>query len=235
VYGKDDILSDEQLRSMTKKMGKELGTADLAELAGATEGYEVYKIAVDPVGGDVSVHAKLRVGEAYNVDDPNRDSWTEPNNVVWLERHVEIGNNRIINANMLVDERHQGQGHGAKMLVTQTRAAVKHGFDSIHVRAAGRGTGNLSQPGEDIVGTPQASTVGYYTWARLGFTPDAAPLMQSGGKWPGSSVNLARMMSTKRGRDFWNRHGKSFDGTFDLKEGSVSRRVLDAYAKEKGL
>ena len=203
-----NFLSDDEVKAKTKEMGKEMSKESLAAVAGLDETYTVNEMTIRGTEGVVSIHA--RVGDK-----------------VHIVREIDLKNNRIINSNMSIEKDFRGQGIGTKMLVDQVRAASDQGFDSIHLRAAGSG------PGERSWGE-QHGTVGYYTWARLGFVPDRAPNVYAGvGKRV--SVNTTRAMATSQGRAWWKKNGGAFDGTFDLKKGSTSRRVLDAYAKEKGL
>lgn len=132
------------------------------------------------------------------------------------ERSIYLQTKTVWNHNQSIIEEAQGQGIATEGLVTQVRAAVSAGLKKIETRAAG---------------SPGSGTNGYYTWARLGFVPTQGTVGAAGK----SGINLTRLMSTKAGRDWWLANGTPFSGTFDLSDGSISRRVLDAYAKAKGL
>ena len=202
-------ITDAEVGAFTKEMGKEMSKESLAAVAGLDETYTVNEMTIRGTEGVVSISASVSGDKVHIV------------------REIDLKNNRIINSNMYIEKDSRGQGIGTKMLVDQVRSASDQGFDSIHLRAAGSG------PGERSWGE-QHGTVGYYTWARLGFVPDRAPNVYAGaGKRV--SVNTTRAMATSQGRAWWKKNGGAFDGTFDLKKGSTSRRVLDAYAKEKGL
>jgi hypothetical protein len=72
---------------------------------------------------------------------------------------------------------------------------------------------------------------GYYTWARFGYDAtlphygvrDALPPSLAGAE------RLSDLMATAEGRAWWKEKGDTIHAEFDLAEGSLSRRVLDAY------
>ena len=113
-----------------------------------------------------------------------------------------------------------GTGFGIEVFSKQVNYCASHGFDKIMTMAARSGEWN-----------------GYYTWARFGYD---GPIRES--KWSWIDENwpslagvrrVSDLMKTKEGRAFWKVAGHTFEGTFDLSEGSLSRRVLDAYVKAK--
>jgi len=213
ILHSDEPLTEKHLVEYTKRVFKKaLTLQDVASLAGAIPGDEVNKVVLDEADGIITVQTR-RVEDGLTV--------------MSSEREINLRGPEITNLNMTVIEtKNRGKGLATKMLLTQTRAAAQLGFDYIKARAAGEGNGTTEPQ-------PEYASVGYYTWARLGFTSeDPVFATQVFGE---TEVDLPRLMSTKEGRNFWKAHGGSFDGVFDLEEGSVSRRVLEGYAKEKGL
>lgn len=213
---------DVAIRKLTKEDGKELGVMDLARLAGALPGSRLADIEIDSGVVGVSVHF---LDEKKNIIAGN-------------SRALYLTSETIYNSSMHIDKDHQRKGIGTKMLVQQVNAAVEHGFKKIDVFAAGE---------------PGGKSNGYYTWPALGFLPRSSRNAFTGEDMPGSIgklgisvinaaktahvpriIDMARMMSTKKGRDWWQKNGEAHSGTFDLREGSISRRVLSAYAKAKG-
>jgi len=220
---------DAAIRKITRENGRELGVEDIAKLAGALPGSRIHDIEID--GGTVGV--------TVNFLGPDGKETGGNSRAIYLESGT------IYNASMHLGKEHQRQGTGAKMLHQQVTAAVKLGFKRIDTFAAGG-------PGEP--------SNGYSTWPRLGFLPrgtdgkvpinvvktvpgplwDPPPINPNSPKTRMSHksvptiINMARMMSTETGRKWWAANGEAHSATFDLSEGSISRRVLSAYVKEKG-
>jgi hypothetical protein len=212
---------DKAIRKATKAQGHELGLEDLVKLAGAVPGSRVHEIELDGSG---------MVGISINP----LNTFGKP--IGGYTRELFLTSNKIYNHSMHIDEDQQGKGLGAKMLYQQVTAAVQHGFDEIGVFAAG---------------DPGGKSNGYYTWPRLGFLPTTAgkvvvstvhterAALLSGGSRPvivsrHTKLDMVKLMSTEKGRNWWKAHGEAHGGRFDLSEGSISRRVLTAYAKAKG-
>jgi hypothetical protein len=213
IRNSDKPLTEKHLMEYTKQtFNRSLTLQDVASLAGAIPGDEMDSVVLDETDGIIAVHTRRVV-----------DGLT----VMAADREINLRGYEITNLNMtVIRQADRGKGLATKMLLTQTRAAAQFGFDRINTHAAGEGNGTTEPQ-------PEYASVGYYTWARLGFTSeDPVFATQVTGE---TEVSLPKLMSTKKGRDFWKAHGGSFDGFFDLEEGSVSRRVLEGYAKEKGL
>lgn len=111
----------------------------------------------------------------------------------------------------------KGSGLGTKIFADQVREAAAKGYDRIEAFCI---RGSVSN--------------GYYTWARLGYD-GAIPEEVAGAvreAFPGAA-RVSDLMKTSEGRSWWKEHGASFEGVFDLKKGSLSREVFDAYQKER--
>lgn len=113
----------------------------------------------------------------------------------------------------------KGTGLGTKIFARQVKQASKNGYTKIVTDAAGR------------KGT---SENGYYTWARLGYNGGIQQAARAAlpAKFR-KAKDIQHLMRMKGGPEAWKEHGTAFSGTFDLKKGSRSRRVLAAYLKEK--
>ena len=169
----------------------------------------------------------------------------------YMARRILRGNQTISNEFMVVAPNKQKHGIAARAISQQVETATELGYITIEAGAAGKGTHVPTDEHEQsnlIQGL--TNPAGYYTWARLGFD---APLMtfmkdrdKSGWnewqaikndfyqKFPRETTNnVSDLMMTEEGRDWWRKYGGYFDGQFDLKADSVSRRVLANYLAEK--
>jgi hypothetical protein len=136
------------------------------------------------------------------------------------------GKRLIRNELIQIREGSKGQGLGTEMFARQVETAVASGFDEINLHAAGG-------PGEGMNG--------YYTWPRFGFDQEIEPL-----QWTNAALyrrvryrftgveRVSDIMRTPAGRDWWRMNGGELhDARFDLRQGSYSRKVLDAYLAER--
>lgn len=129
--------------------------------------------------------------------------------------------NGVMNNNSIsVDRSLHGQGIGTASLVRQARAASDFGFKKITAYCVGR----------------KASPIynGYSTWAKLGFDGDVSDIIEA--FLPAqfhSAKTIHELMAMKGGPAAWKEHGDAWDGVFDLKHGSKSMKILQAYARAK--
>lgn len=141
-----------------------------------------------------------------------------------MHRLVYVKTKEIVNTEFVITDK--TKHNGTKIFASQVDHASKAGFTSISTVAA-----------RDIHGGPAN---GYYTWLRLGYNPKQITDYMSGllaefNKLNGTSLKDVReFMATKKGQDFWKKKGSVFQGVFDLKAGSNSRKTLDAYLKARG-
>jgi phage gp29-like protein/GNAT superfamily N-acetyltransferase len=167
------------------------------------------------IAGDSDLELDVWVSR-YAPDDPNHER--EP--LFSADRTIHNGDSKYIsNDRLVVTKSLQGQGIGTALLAAQVRKAAELGFSHIETRATRNDGWN-----------------GYYTWARLGFD---APIIHVDDK-PIRDLLRARgverisdLIKTPDGREWWMKNGGSYKGEFDLTPGSLSRRVLDAYAAQK--
>jgi hypothetical protein len=198
------------LKVLTKyHLGKELGLEDVARIAGAPPG------------------ASVNIGLGEKEVTVSIDIIKDGKSIGQMFRELMLEKKFIKNHSFDMDEDQRGKGYGAHALVQEVRAAAAAGFTHIETYAAGGGPSSTAR-------ARLSGANGYYTWARLGFLPTHPIAMKSPSKMGWSRIDMMRMMSTETGRKYWKKHGNSFDANFDLTPGSVSRRVLEGYAKAKG-
>jgi len=80
---------------------------------------------------------------------------------------------------------------------------------------------------------------GYYTWPRLGYDADIPENFkkfymtgEERVEW-GRPIRVSDLMKHPKARENWKNFGESTDMTFDLREGSLSNYILDAYIDER--
>lgn len=125
----------------------------------------------------------------------------------------------VIKNEFIMVEGKKGTGIGTKVFGRQVEQAVRLGATKITAEAS-RSMGMN----------------GYITWPKLGYdAPIPASVM---GGLPASlkgSKNISDLMKTSEGTEWWTKNGVTTDMTFDLKEGSHSRKHLAAYLERKGV
>ncbi len=135
----------------------------------------------------------------------------------YMLRILDFQTGIIINNNFeLNDLKKRGGGIGTSVLVAQVRAASSAGFNKINLHA----------------GQIKKTCNGYYSWGVMGFKmvgESIAEFQQFIKRHMRKDENLAELLSTQKGRDFWKAKGFAWDGEFDLKDGSDCRKTLDAY------
>lgn len=118
--------------------------------------------------------------------------------------------------NQLIEIAKTGKGAGSRIFAQQVENAARLGVDRIVATASGDMGFN-----------------GYYTWARLGYDgPLPRDLVARPAGMEGAR-RISELMATPAGRDWWKLHGKTTNMEFDVREGSASRQILDAYMAEK--
>lgn len=116
----------------------------------------------------------------------------------------------------------RGGGIGTQVFASQVKHAAAAGLEAISTEAVGS------------AGDPDYN--GYYTWARLGYDARLDTTSVSMGRLRANfpeAEKISDLMKTPEGRAYWKENGGGFSGIFDLREGSQSRRVLDAYVAGK--
>ena len=119
-----------------------------------------------------------------------------------------------------------GNGFGVQALTRQVETLSKAGFAQIETYAA-RDNG-------DEGGAPM---VGYKVWPRLGYDArlpsdfDVSGILHIYDEEP--PVTVSDLMDEPEGRKWWDEHGDGIEMRFNLREGSLSRKVLAAYNERK--
>jgi SPP1 gp7 family putative phage head morphogenesis protein len=167
-------------------------------------------------------HSEVHITNVYVSDS----SWGETFIAVSVRRHDYIARREIFKDRIYNDstEVHApNRGLGTEILAAQVKAAAAKGFDRL----------------ENLASQQKGDTNGGYTWARLGYDAKLPGFRE--GRFidkeaqaivPGAT-RISDLMKSREGREWWKDNAVSFEGTFDLKEGSLSRRVLDEYVKAK--
>jgi hypothetical protein len=110
-----------------------------------------------------------------------------------------------------------GTAHFAGQVANARRAGVSR-IDTYAARADGRYNG-------------------YYTWPRLGYDARLPDLGRTAELARPASVagatTLREVMADPAGRDWWRRHGRGTEMTFDLRRGSDAVRALRDYLAER--
>jgi hypothetical protein len=207
----DEVLAAEQLKEARATAAvilgrKRVSDADLASLAGATDGAKVRVRAV--AGGAVQITVS---GDGY--ESQRRLSKTRSGRAILQNDYFA-----------LVSRSDQGQGLGRAVFGRQVENASRLGVEQIETFAAGwgrnRGAGSTYN--------------GYYTWPRFGY--DGALSSEQRARLPEALKDAQRvsdLMRTESGRLWWKDNGDAISLGFDLAPGSLSRRTWEAYLAEK--
>lgn len=211
----NQVIKDDAAAAESKKIfGRDLSDQDYRDLAGAPHGV---RMTIKKMGGPNGGLMIVSNGSGYS-----------------SERALKRIDGKLVLQNDLFVTSKLPKGSGTTMFAKQVDSATRLGVDRIEVEEAA-GYGPKTSWGKR---TP-ATYNGYYTWARLGYEGEArvksdesrkalASYMDSSG-----NVSIPKMMSTAEGRKAWRDYGSDWSGNFDLKKGSYSQRVLDAYLEER--
>ncbi len=128
-----------------------------------------------------------------------------------------VCHNELIN--IKDDSPHKGQG--ANLFAAQVKQLQAAGVNRIETSAA-----------------RSSDMIGYHVWPLLGYNAKIPrkdrekmpPEIQSHLK---AGSTLLDLYALPGGRDWWKKNGKTMDMTFDLKPGSRSQKVLEAYLEQR--
>lgn len=192
-------------RRSRELFGKELSEHELANLVGAPNGTRVSVYSTPP--------ARAEAGLLVQVYDSN--------GAFSGIRHVFKENGQLVLHNELLTLKKnlQGQGLGTSIFAKQVEGARVLGVSEIRTTAAKNKNMN-----------------GYYTWPRVGYNADLPAKYAR--KLPDSlkdAKTFHDLYAKPGGRDWWKANGGTVDMHFDLKSGSASLRVFNAYRAERGL
>jgi hypothetical protein len=123
--------------------------------------------------------------------------------------------------NSIFEVFNKGNGTGLEVFNRQVKEAQNKNFKKIDTFAA-----------KYLNGEPAN---GYYTWARMGYSPEKGWLEKFNSyspKYKGIK-DFETLFKTDGGLEYWNKEGMAFDGSFDLSPNSESIRLLNNYTKSK--
>lgn len=141
----------------------------------------------------------------------------------------EDGSTAVYNNFFNVKKEHQGSGVGSDVFAAQVASCSAAGLSSIKTSAAGYGK---NHPRYKTKG--ESTENGFYTWPRMGY--DATFTDEQRENLPpehAGSKTIQELFSTPAGRAWWKDNGWAMNMSFDLKEGSRSRKILAAYEEER--
>jgi len=194
-----------------KFFGRELEKEDYAALVGAQPGV---KMKVTQIPGD------RITDEGILIEGDSKD--------YRFSRRISVKDGDLVMENRELYVKETGRGIGTKILHDQVEALSDAGFDRIETLAAGQKGGEEN---------------GYYTWPSLGYDGQVfggflKKAEEDLGLEKGelaSNPSILNLFDTPGGREWWKENGVGMAMSFDLKDGSRSREVLDETVKRKGI
>ena len=144
-------------------------------------------------------------------------------NGVTMDRIIDLNKNTITNEYFKIQFDSPYKGQGAEIFKEQVDNATKYGFKEITTFGAG---------------AKNEAYNGYYTWARLGYTPTSERslvqnILNEFKDITGVDADFMEMMSTKEGQNLWKEKGRGVDFKFDLLKDSPNQIRLQNYINEK--
>ena len=138
-----------------------------------------------------------------------------------IMRQIHYNDKWIYNSLMKVFAK--GKGIGLNLFLNQVKEARLQGFKRLDVTAEGNYT-------------IRNDWNGYLTWAKFGYIMDKPSqlmfnnLMKENNR---AEKSVFELVSTKEGQDFWEKNGKTWTGSFDLKDGSKAMNNLKEYLDQR--
>lgn len=192
--------------------GRKLTDAELASIAGAPDSASEAVVTIDPYH--------------FGSDPPLIVNWSIPKASSALESRAmrtfrfdpTLGGLVVHNDVCKLLKEHQGGGVGQEMFGRQVETLAKLGVKEIEINAFRSGT----------------EWVGYKVWPKFGY--DGAIPSRVAAKLPNdlkSAKTVQDLYRTKKGQDWWETNGDSFDATFDLAANSPHRQRWERYLERK--
>lgn len=132
-------------------------------------------------------------------------------------------NGKKVCRNVLITS--EGGGLGTKIFTAQVRDLASKGFDAITCHAEGH-----YQEGD-------GGFVGYKVWPKFGYDGELDEKHKEGLKQAGEQFSkvetLQELYAMPGGKEAWEKYGSGIELSFDLKPGSKSMKILDAYLAAK--
>lgn len=187
-------------------IGRDVSPGQIAAIAGAPEGAKVtIRFTKDQYLRQLEVEAHSPEVTLHRVIQAPADSERRATEI--YNHYFEIKGEK-------------GTGAGTRIFANQVRAAIDAGFETLRATAER----------QDSLGYN-----GYYTWSRLGYDAELPDhILAHLPEELGNARLVSDLMATEAGRAYWKEYGETLEMTFDLRDGSLSRRILDAYLQAKG-
>lgn len=152
---------------------------------------------------------------------------------VTMERIFDKADSLVINNYFKIDNSSKYKGRGTEIFTRQVEELRSQGYKAMETNAAGSGKKNKQGAA--------GGYNGFYTWARLGYSPNAFShnayikpiLAQYNMEYITDYKTLNELVATKDGQRYWKHNGVSWSGEFDLTEGSENHKNLKAYNDAK--
>jgi hypothetical protein len=197
--------------------------AKIDRITGGLAPEHIAALANAPSGAKVNVHYQPW-DDSVKVTAEHKEGGGKIETERTLRRDPD-GKLTLYNDQIDITEGHPLKGQGFKSFIGQVQAA----------RAAGVSKLDTEGRGDPADRESSEAMNGYYTWPRLGY--DGEIPEQYRDKLPGDlkkqmggQTNIATLMATPAGREWWKANGGPLDLSFDLSEGSPSMRLLASYA-----
>lgn len=210
--------------------GNDCGQGDGGGAGEASSGPRRVKLQADPAARQKMADLKLEPADVAGLAGASRDAEiavsTEQNGIRAEVKHPDYDltlairrgdDGKLTMTNLDVQAHPAGQGTGTKVTIQQVAHAERLGIERIDALASG------SFGGEDN---------GYYSWPRVGYDGDIPAYIRPAP--PKGETRVSQLMRNKAGRDYWLKHGSDIHVSFDVRPGSLSRKVLSRYAKQQG-
>lgn len=247
-YGADPLDRSILEQAQRNMFGDVLSNDQLASLVGAPPGAYLEispRLGLIPEQANVATNSTLHFdlhGPSWNaIDHPHGPDVSSEFSAERYLRFDERNQFLVMdNVGFHVREDLEGQGYGIRIFADEVDGLSKQDVRWIATNAAGEG------PRGELASEFVSSGNGYYTWPRFGYTGsipsyerDMLQDAAAKGEVPasfGRYTTLQQLMRTPEGRVWWKEWGSSVDNLrFDLRDGSLSQRVLSRYLDDKGL
>ena len=148
--------------------------------------------------------------------------------IEYYERDIKVKDGKIVLHNDVLKLRDGApEGIGTRIFANQVIEAKRAGIDRIECYA---------------YRNDSEGWVGYKVWPKMGYDGSADNALSSSEElrsavekyYPDKDdIMVSDILSMPNGSDLWEKHGESFEATFDLKKDSASVKILREYLKRK--
>lgn len=215
VHTTDDVTRHDPIeidRTSTAIFGRALTNEEYRALVGAPHDANL-EVTADHESKTLQIHMDGEIAVAGRDEPISYEA----------ERAVYKDGRAIVLENQSFIMSASGTGHGSEIFASEVHNASQMGVRRIETFGARV---------KDEYG--QNAMNGYYTWPRLGYDAEIPSSYRA--RLPESlqgATKFSDLMKTAEGRDWWKANGEGQSYEFDLRKGSLSHRVLDAYMSAK--